>query len=187
MSTNATRKQLCETEIGEMTSDLMTQVKHAQERLGLTDVEVAARTGLNRMTIQRAKKDGGDPQLSSFVAIASAVGLTTSLVDSDQLNDYPSEATQVHRSFAYNRLSRDPKWRDTKRETAFARAWEAVNEHATVGRSPVLGHLVPNHTQAQASAAATVIQWLGSDVGFEFMSQALEAAGYAVVESAKKR
>jgi len=39
--------------------------------------------------------------------------------------------------------------------------------------------LVPRHTQAQASVAATAIQWLGSEIGFQFLVKAYEACTVA--------
>jgi hypothetical protein len=44
------------------------------------------------------------------------------------------------------------------------------------------GRILLGLTQAEATAAATAIQWLGSPVGFGWLEDALAAAGYDVVE-----
>ncbi|MBC8738553.1 hypothetical protein F6X40_17480 [Paraburkholderia sp. UCT31] len=160
---------------------LLGSIARQQEALGLTNVELAKRVGVSRMTIQRSREQDADPQLSTVVAMALAVGLTPS-VDASGAAGHLLERDIVHRGLAHNRLKRDRKWRDTQRETALAVAWEAANDYAGPGLEPVMKHLVPNYDQAQASAAATVLQWLGSDVGFIFLERALKQAGYKLVD-----
>ena len=50
------------------------------------------------------------------------------------------------------------------------------------GPVPVLPVLLPGCTQEQATACATVMQWLGTDVGFQFLRQTLAQAGYSIVD-----
>lgn len=66
-----------------------------------------------------------------------------------------------HVGFSANRLSREPY------EAVFAAMWaeEAPN---------TLGHLIPDVTPRDAQVAATIIQWLGSQIGAEFLDRATE-------------
>ncbi|MCC5613012.1 hypothetical protein LC612_41610, partial [Nostoc sp. CHAB 5834] len=70
------------------------------------------------------------------------------------------------------------------RERALAKAWEALNSDAGGWLTPVFENLVPKYTSEQAHAAATVVQWLGSEVGFQFLSDTLKKAGYEIVDKA---
>lgn len=165
---------------------LLGRIARQQEALGLTNAEVAQRAGVNRMTVQRAREDHTTPRVPNFIAMALAVGLTPTLVESGDDAVSQHEASRVHRGLHHNRTKRDPDWRDTQREKALATAWEAANHYTEVGLSPVMRSLIPDYDQTQASAAATAIQWLGSDVGFDFLKQTLSAAGYEIVERADK-
>jgi hypothetical protein len=51
-----------------------------------------------------------------------------------------------------------------------------------MGLGAILPTLVPDITPSQARVAATVVQWLGSDVGFDFLRRTLAIAGYAIVD-----
>lgn len=89
--------------------------------------------------------------------------------------------TACHQGLHHNRTRYDLDFADRKREAALANAWEAQNDKES-GSGEILGQLVPRYTQDQATAVATAIQWLGSEVGFEFLSGALAAAGYEIKE-----
>lgn len=91
----------------------------------------------------------------------------------------------------------------TDRERAFAEAWAKENtpEPWLNGGVGTLDHLlcveptgrgahggliqemkrIKDLKQEEATAAATVIQWLGTNVGFCFLQQALNNCGYQVV------
>jgi hypothetical protein len=92
--------------------------------------------------------------------------------------------------------------RSNPRERTFAEAWES--ENSGYGANQTIDHLLYGHGHGAASAcvpscseipdvallrpterdrmvAATVIQWLGSNVGFCFLEDALKACGYKVV------
>jgi DNA-binding XRE family transcriptional regulator len=163
---------------------LLGQLAGQRKTLGLTQGELADRTGANRMTVQRAETEGADPQLSTFVELALAAGLTPLLASEGQAGNDIETAAQdiVHRGFNHNRTKRDLN----QLEAVLANAWEAVNDHNVLGRSPVMPTVLPGHTQAQASAVATIVQWLGSEVGFDFLVSALGQAGYAIVEGKQK-
>lgn len=93
----------------------------------------------------------------------------------------------VHRGFAYSRTQLVEKFReqfrDTMREKALAAKWEIENPvPGQFGPQPILNALVPDCTQRDAEVAATVIQWLGSEVGFNFLQEALEPLGYEITE-----
>lgn len=81
---------------------------------------------------------------------------------------------------------------DNPREIAFATQWKEENK-----RHHILAHLLMQgegiagpcyqkvtehapYNQQSASIAATVIQWLGSNVGFDFLRQCIEKAGYTI-------
>lgn len=80
------------------------------------------------------------------------------------------------------------------REHAFARAWEAANESVRSlnhGNGVLVGLMMPDDAylhvntpvplapidQREAAIVATVIQWLGSSGGMEFLRKALGACG----------
>ncbi len=157
-----------------------------RQQLGLSQTELAQRIGRARMTVQRAEAEGAGLALSTFIELALGLGLSPRLVadrgtGDPEIRQVPPEHI-VHRGLHHNRTLHDQEWRDRQREKALAQFWEAVNERRPVGLSPVMDHLVPGHTQEQASTAATVVQWLGSEVGFDFLTRALNAAGYDVID-----
>lgn len=86
-----------------------------------------------------------------------------------------------HRGYFYNRTRHDLDMRDRQREKLLANKWERMNARSP-GVEPLLTHLVPNYTEDQAKASATIIQWLGSTVGFNFLQDVLGEAGYKIVE-----
>jgi DNA-binding XRE family transcriptional regulator len=166
-------------------TNLLGELAQRRQALAISQAELATRIGVSRMTVQRAETEGADPQLSTFIAMANALGLRVHVRENDA--EIIPEEQIIHRGYVHNRTKHDVDWKDRQRESAFAKSWEAVNEHKPVGLSAVMSQLVPQHTQAQASAAATVIQWLGSDIGFDFLQNALALAGYQVVEKQKKK
>jgi transcriptional regulator with XRE-family HTH domain len=170
-------------------ASLLGQIAERRKSLGLTQGEVSERTGSSRMTVQRAEAEGADTQLSTFVQMSLALGITPSLAGAGNSDGNVEQAPEdiVHRGYHYVRTLHDLDWRDRQREAALAKSWEAVNEHRVHGLSPILPTLVPGHTQAQASAVATIVQWLGTEVGFDFLTRALDQAGYDVVDKKKKK
>lgn len=167
---------------------LLSQLRTRREELGLSQSALAERAGTSYKTVQRAEAVGGDPQLSTFTALCLGLGTSPLLIGAggSSRTDPVDETAAIHRGLAHNRTKSGLEHRDRQREAVFSKSWEAVNEHTTFGLSPVMRHLVPGYSQEQASAAATAIQWLGSEVGFDFLERALEAAGYAITEKTKK-
>ena len=55
------------------------------------------------------------------------------------------------------------------REVAFAERWIVENEQGNV-----LQHLVGRYSKRGAEVAATVVQWLGSNVGMSFLEEAIK-------------
>lgn len=166
-------------------SALLGQLAETRKALGLTQSELAARVGMNRMTVQRAEAPDADPQLSSFLAVALALNLIPQLRTSGEDFGPPAMQDLVHRGLNHVRTLHDLQYRDREREAAFANAWETANPNdpeILAALPPLMSELIPGCTQEQASAAATVVQWLGTGVGFEFLEQALTKAGYAVVD-----
>lgn len=95
-------------------------------------------------------------------------------------------AELIHHGFAHSRTQFVNQFRDTIREKAFAAKWEHENPMpGQFGHQPFLNALVPDCTQRDAQVAATVIQWLGSEVGFNFLQEALEVAGYQITQGSK--
>lgn len=75
-----------------------------------------------------------------------------------------------HIGFHSNRLHPDA---DNPREVAFAEQWAKIN-HRHLSR-PQLEYLIPdNFTERDAQVAATVIQWLGTNVGMSFIRDVME-------------
>jgi transcriptional regulator with XRE-family HTH domain len=166
---------------------LLNQLTDTRKLLGLTQAELADRVGLNRMTVQRTEAGEVDPQLSTVLALAAALNLRMTLRGPGEDDSAPVPQDLVHRGLHHVRTQHDLTWRDRQREKALAKAWEAANRHEPVGLAAILPTLLPGCTQAQASACATVVQWLGSEVGFEFLQCALADAGYEVVDRKAKR
>jgi len=170
-----------------LVAELTGKIARQQDALGMSSAELAERIGVNRATVQRVRGENAAPTLANVVAMALAVGLTPVLRQSGEDVVKPHEAALVHRGLYHNRTSRKDGGRDTHREKALAHVWEAWNTYADVGPSPVMQSLIPGYEQSEASAAATLVQWLGTNVGFDFLQQALNAAGYDIVERPAKR
>lgn len=73
-----------------------------------------------------------------------------------------------HVGFDKRRLSRKA---DNPREVAFARQW--VKENTRVGSTNILIALIPDATQRDATVAATIAQWLGSNCGMAFLGEVI--------------
>lgn len=95
----------------------------------------------------------------------------------------------VHRGLAHSRTQLGEKFQDSLRERALAKKWEAENPTpGQFGHQPILNALIPDCTQRDAQVAATVVQWIGSEIGFQFLQEALESVGYQITEkSAHKK
>jgi hypothetical protein len=84
------------------------------------------------------------------------------------------------------------------REKIFSDQWRRENEGVPSclnGGKGVLelivcsgedGRLVRDLTQLEAAVAATVVQWLGSNVGWCFLEQCVEGCGYSLVRRKTK-
>lgn len=104
-----------------------------------------------------------------------------------------------HRSIHHRRteVTGQAVCRASRREKALSQAWEGVNVRESM--PPILATLlsksggtnlyamqmVSPFNQSAATAAATVIQWIGSEGGFDFLKQALEVSGYNIVDAQK--
>lgn len=82
--------------------------------------------------------------------------------------------------FHVNRLAPEA---ENPREVAFHDQW--VEENDTSQRRCLLYNLVPDCADRDAQVAATIIQWLGSNVGFSFLHDALSRAGYRITPEVK--
>lgn len=161
---------------------LMQELEARRVQLGLDKTDLVERTGLSRATVQRATAEDADPQLSTFVRLALALNLQPALTKPGSGAEAPMPEDIVHRGLAYNRTKAPHDGMDRKREAALAAAWERENVHQEVGLSALMRHLIPNHSQEQATAVATVVQWLGSEVGFQFLRRTLDSVGYDIVQ-----
>lgn len=121
--------------------------------------------------------------------------------------------TLLHRGLHYRRVETDKLVRGVTLESVFADLWEEENERrpgrnygygllqdlmfghwdrskrCRVGRDffldqPWVRFLI---RRRDAVIAATVVQWLGSNVGFSFLEQALNRAGYVIRRADDKR
>ena len=163
----------------------MLALRAAREALSLTQAEVGRELGVSRVTVHRVESEAADPQLSTFLGLALACGLSPSLEGTGE-EGCADPRTLKHRGLAHVRTQHEPSWRDRQRERALAKAWEAANKYQPVGLQPIIPSLIPGCTQEQATACATVVQWLGSEVGFDFLKQALSQAGYEVVDRGQR-
>ncbi|MFK4705610.1 hypothetical protein ABIC83_002449 [Roseateles asaccharophilus] len=95
----------------------------------------------------------------------------------------------VHRGLFASRLGRHDGRLDVSRERAFAAQWEADNgtQRGPSRVEPIAKQVVPECTQRDAEVAATVIQWLGTNVGFHFLQTALANCGYKVSATSTKQ
>ncbi len=166
-----------------LASDLINKLIDTRKGLGLTQAELAERIELARMTVQRTETKEGGLKLKTFLLLALAMNLSPELNQAGTAASAPRVEDLVHRGKAHNRTRHDLQWRDREREAALAAAWEKINEYQPVGATPLLAALLDDPTQPEASAAATVIQWLGSEVGFGFLTEALASAGYSIIDS----
>lgn len=180
----STSPSYLQSRVSAMARMLLDALTKARKSAGLSQAEVARMAGVNRMTLVRMEgSEASDPQLSTVLGTAALLGLEVQLVDPAY---DPDPRKMVHRGLSWVRLKRDPSWDDTRRETALAKHWEAANK-PTVTSEPVMKHLVPGYTQEQATAVATAVQWMGSDVGFAFLQEALTKAGYEVVRAPSRK
>ncbi len=63
------------------------------------------------------------------------------------------------------------------REVAFAAEWDRANggeQERHPYFTPLVHHIVPNATQRDLQVAATVVQWLGTNVGMGFLREVIE-------------
>lgn len=84
-----------------------------------------------------------------------------------------------HQGLHTNRLT---KAADNPREVAFAEEWEKENSSAFHNR-PTLEYLLGMPAGIRdTTVAATIVQWLGSNVGMSFLRNALGRVGLEIVE-----
>ncbi|MGY6271923.1 helix-turn-helix domain-containing protein [Achromobacter denitrificans] len=169
---------------------LATRLSSTRKARGLSQIELAKRAGVSRAALVRAEDPDQDQDVTvtTLVRLALGLGLTTRLLEQapmgEEADQYVVPAEDiVHRGERFERTRRELHWRDREREAALANDWEEANMHRPTGVAPHMSGLVENHTQAQASAVATVVQWLGSEVGFAFLNEALKKAGYEIVDT----
>lgn len=104
-----------------------------------------------------------------------------------------SDEGRLEHSYKGNSAHRLAVAQENPRERAFAEEWVKENQgFMTKCETRTLGMLLstrPNEwqrpTERDEIVAATVIQWLGSNVGFSFVEQALARCGYRIVKEAK--
>jgi hypothetical protein len=60
---------------------------------------------------------------------------------------------------------------ENPREVAFAQQWD--DEHDFEHRRSLVHHLIPDCTERDRVVVATVIQWLGSNVGMSFIEDVI--------------
>lgn len=108
---------------------------------------------------------------------------------SSKVNEQPEKSSVqkiIHRGFAHSRTTRADQHEDTVREKSLADKWEMENPlPGTFGIQPTLNALIPDCSARDAQVAATVVQWIGSQVGFCFLEEALEPAGFKIIRQSK--
>lgn len=89
-----------------------------------------------------------------------------------------------HQGLHANRLT---KAADNPREVAFAEEWDKENS-SSFHNQPTLDHLLGIASGVRDRAvAATVIQWLGSNVGMSFLRNSLARFGMEIVEKERDK
>lgn len=132
-------------------------------RAGFTMGEVARDLGISVTTVSDFERGRCELSVEQLGYYREFIGYPDELRGDDALD---------HVGFAANRLDREP------REKVFADAWKAEN-HPLIRRGDAL---IPDITKRDAQVAATMMQWLGSPVGFCWLTDALRTAGYEVRE-----
>jgi len=74
----------------------------------------------------------------------------------------------IHEGFHKNRLEQN-----NPREVVFSEVWKRKNHEGVLGLSTTVEILIPDCTERDAKVAATIIQWLGSNVGMSFLYEVL--------------
>lgn len=178
---------LTEDQVSAWRTFYMGQLAERRKAMGLSQQDLAARAGVTRMTVQRAETES-NVSFDTFLQLAAALNLVPALTagpgEENALREqaYVPPQNMVHRGTQHLRTRHNLDFSDRKREKALADAWEKANEHKSTGLEPLMHTLAPGATQPMATAAATAIQWLGSDIGFDFLKKALQKAGYDVIK-----
>ena len=78
--------------------------------------------------------------------------------------------------FCANRLEEDPSQPGSKnpREVTFAELWDEMNKVGHGGQPSFVERMIPNCTDRDIQVAATIIQWLGTNVGIDMIREAAE-------------
>jgi len=63
----------------------------------------------------------------------------------------------------------------SQREIAFAKQWTDENERQSGYSAQLLEYLINNPSERDQIVAATIIQWLGTNVGMNFIGQVIES------------
>lgn len=154
---------------------LLATLSERRKLLGISQTSFAESLGLSRMSVARAERRDADLQLSTFLGMARGLGLSVKLKPAPTGREKPP----VHRGLAANRIASEELRRRNPLEARLAKSWAAANDHSP--QLPAVMHdLVPGFSQRDAEVAATLVQWLGSEVGFAFLSQALAEEGYLI-------
>ncbi len=160
---------------------LLGKLRQAREELGWSQQDLAECAGLSRMSVARSESAQAQVKLATFLHMAHALGLSVTLKEKGNGRQVASEDL-VHKGVAHSRVvGQAAKLNPT--EVVLANAWAHVNAE-NPHLPPILKTLIPGCTQEQATAAATIVQWLGSSVGRDFLTRALSKAGIALVEDA---
>lgn len=77
--------------------------------------------------------------------------------------------------------------RDNPREQEFAEAWHDENKHGhTLEYILSVDNRRIDASDHDSMVAATIIQWLGTNVGFYFLRRVLDKCGYEIKQKAKR-
>lgn len=145
------------------------------------------------------------PRIRKALALLAAQGVAPA-IGQDAARDGHGLA---HRGFFHERTAYDQTRHVNRRETIFANSWENENvglslrQVSSGGSESLLSRLLSREEvepagrpgggtpkevrfgaldQNTAAVVATVVQWMGTNVGFGWLSGVLREAGYALVE-----
>jgi DNA-binding XRE family transcriptional regulator len=163
-------------EADQLKDGLLGALRTRRRQLGISQIDLADWIEVRRQTVSDGELHRANFSLSTLVRWIRALNLTATL---NTIDDELSNG-QVLRTLWVNRRKYD--LREDQRVCALAESWENANQQHSLGLGAVLAALVPGVTPSQSRAVATVIQWLGTELGFDFLKRTLALAGYAIVD-----
>jgi DNA-binding XRE family transcriptional regulator len=161
-------------EADQLKDGLLGALRTRRRQLGISQIDLADWIDVRRQTVSDGELHRANFSLSTLVRWVRALDLTATL------NAKDDEVSNGVHTLWVNRRKYD--LREEQRICALAESWKHANQQRSLGLGAVLATLVPGVTPSQSRAVATMIQWLGTELGFDFLKRTLALAGYAIVD-----